>query len=378
MPAQHPAVAEISKSALEHNLKVIRQHAGASPVWGVIKANAYGHRVEIVLPIIAPHVDGVACARFNEALEIQTLMQQHQINLPILILGGTYALDEMQYAQEHGFQLACHSQEQIQMLKQLKGKPLKVWVELNSRMNRLGFLPSTIKAAFEELHAAEAVDPIGVMAHLGTADEPQGEEAKLQVERCQQVFADLRQKYPALLTSLSNSAHLLSREELDSYSFQKQATDWVRPGICLYGSTPFADKTAIDLNLKPVMTLKSRIVSHYKIKKGETVGYGATWSAPSDGELFIIAFGYGDGYPRHMQEAYVISKDVQLQKAGRVSMDLSAYFYQGHLDNGPSVGDYVELWGNQISVDDVAAWSSSIGYERLTQIKGRVEYSVIE
>lgn len=410
MSWEHALVrARLSQGALARNLQLIRQFSDDSPIWAVLKANAYGHQLASILPLVVPQVDGIACARLEEAIATKKLLNQTaRPDLPLLILGGCYDLEDLVTAYNNSFQLVVHTWQQLEGLQQLSnnlsdqitkadqvtqvkpvalrasGQFLGVWVKINVGMNRLGFAVEDAMQAIERLQQITGVKVLGVLAHLGTADEPEHPQTIRQMQTCVKIFAEIRRAYPSLMTSLSNSAHLfaIAQKKLD-YPWHGMACDWVRPGICMYGASPLSGLTGIDLQLQPVMTLEARVVSARKISVGDTVGYGATWQASEPGRLFVVAIGYGDGFPRHIQNAQAYFKGALLQQAGRVSMDFTMFFQSSTSQDQlsipqatPQVGDYVELWGRHIAVDQVAAQSQSIGYERLTQLSQRVHYRV--
>lgn len=384
--------ARISRSALLHNLELIQHHAGDSKVWAVVKANAYGHSTALVVPEILPHVNGLACARICEAVDLRAMtVQLKSPRFPILVLGGCYTVESFLLAQSQYFQVVVHTFEQLETLQKttqhasfgLDGLTLKVWFKLNVGMNRLGFPILRAKTVLAQLNSLPGVQLCGVIAHLGTADEPNHPETQRQMQACIEVFTQLKKQMPELATSLSNSAHLFaqSQQQIGFYPWHKQSTDWVRPGISLYGASPFSHIHAPTLGLKPVMHLQAQIVVVRDLLAGESVGYGATWTAPVPVRLFVVACGYGDGYPRHIENGYACWSGLELYQAGRVSMDFTLFYRSMETFKDrptPIVGEYVELWGEEVLVDEIAKRSKTIGYERLTQISQRVAYSLVE
>jgi len=377
--------AQLSLEALSNNLKLIRSYAERSPIWGMVKANAYGHSAQLIAPYILERVDGLGCARVEEALDLAGSMAT--MIKPILILGGGYSLSDWYDIQKNGFVAVVHEQFQLDMLKSLPTTsqsklPIKVWLKINVGMNRLGFNPEDCLTVLQTLSEIKAVKLVGVMAHLGTADEPLHPETSKQMKLVNDIFAKIKLQLPNIQTSLSNSAHLFASQHQTAlnYPWHGQMNDWVRPGISMYGGSPFARVSVQDLGLTPVMTLEAKVVSVRDIKNGERVGYGATWQATEPTRLYALAIGYGDGFPRHIQNATAYFQGVHLQQAGQISMDLTV-FYQTikSLKRGPAprVGDFVELWGQHIPVDEVAAKSQTIGYERLTQLSTlRVDFTL--
>jgi len=381
----------INPQAFRHNLLRARAIAGQSPIWAVMKANAYGHSIKTLLPIACELAQGIAVARIEEAV----MIRQELCDLPVLVLGGGYSDADYDTAQINKFELVCHQAQQLSVVEQWSASaknldlPLKLWVKCNVGMNRLGVEPEQLLPAIEQLQRLAGVEVQGVLAHLGTADEPNSAETQRQMQVCIDAFNIIKQRLPQLKTSLSNSAHLLN-PAYHSYPWHGQTSDWVRPGICLYGASPFAALSAKALNLKAVMTLQAQIVSVRQITAGTQVGYGATWQALQDETIVALAIGYGDGYPRNIQGAQAVIVDEfshpigRLEQAGRVSMDLLLFRvltmeHQPLVKNSSGqiavqVGQWVELWGEHIAVDDVAALSQTIGYERLCQINQRVAH----
>lgn len=347
-----PLQARIDFSALQHNLGVARGHAPQSRTIAVIKANGYGHGLLRVAHALET-AEGYAVLNVGEAVALR----EAGFNQTILLLEGFFSADELPALAEYRLASVIHCPEQIEMLE-MAGLPVKieVFLKLNSGMNRLGFRPETLVAALQRLQTARAVGRITLMTHFACADEAQGIAAQL---AC---FDGLAEGLDAP-RSLANSAAILRYPETHG--------DWVRPGIMLYGSSPFADASAASLDLKPAMTLTSAIIGLQELQAGEAVGYGATFRAEQPTRVGIVACGYADGYPRHAPTGTPVLVNGQLSRTlGRVSMDMLCVDLTGI--PGAGLGSPVTLWGKGLPVEDVAAAAGTISYELLCALAPRV------
>jgi alanine racemase len=234
-----------------------------------------------------------------------------------------------------------------------------VWLKVDSGMHRLGFTPTEAVKAYQRLEALPSVVRIVLCSHFAAADDI----TSLQTDRQTAVMNDLAARLPAMPRSFANSAAILGRPEVHH--------QWVRPGIMLYGSSPFADRTANDLDLKPVMTLHSRVIAVRELAAGEAVGYGATWTSLQPTRLAVVAIGYGDGYPRHAPSGTpVLINGQRYPLVGRVSMDMITVDVS---DAPVHTGDHAVLWGEGLPVDEIAAHAGTISYELFCKITNRVE-----
>lgn len=346
----------IDCSALLHNLQQVKHAAPDSKVLAMVKANAYGHGTVLAAQTLAPHVDALGVAFLAEALALRTA----GITTPIAVLEGVFSADELEQALAHDCYLVVHQQQQIDLLRHYHGgKKTSVWLKIDSGMHRLGFSPDNVVDAYRQLRALSAVDDIIMTSHFACADEPASDKTRQQLACLQALY----QQLPAIPRSFANSAAILAWPESHH--------QWVRPGIMLYGCSPFADKSAADLGLQPVMTLITRLIAIQTIKTGETVGYGASWTAPRNTRLGVIAIGYGDGYPRHLQpHTPVLVNGQRTEIVGRVSMDMITVDLT---DLEATPGDEVILWGEGLSADEVARHAQTISYELFCQITDRVE-----
>ena len=351
-----PVRACIDLSALRHNYALLAGIAGTTQCYGVVKADGYGHGIAKTVQALAD-APKFAVAFLEEALAIR----EAGVNKPVLLLEGFFGSDELKVCVEQGFEVMLHEASQIESLAQaqLPG-PLTVWLKLNTGMNRLGFTPEAAQQVLESLRAMPQVKVLGVMTHFACADIEDLEPAQRQLER----LLTFRQGTGAgLQFAAANSAALVAIPEA--------RLDWARPGIMLYGCSPFAHRSAAEIGLKPVMSLKSALIAVRDLKAGDFVGYGALWQAKADARMGVVAVGYADGYPRHAPQGTPVSvKGQRVPLIGRVSMDMITV----DLTEMPSaqVGDPVELWGAEVSVDEVATRAGTISYELLTSVTKRV------
>lgn len=340
-----PLYAQIDTAALRHNLSVARKHAGASRIMAVVKANGYGHDIARVAQGLGD-ADGFAVASLEEAIALRDLGWKK----PILLLEGIFAADEIALCVEHRLSLIVHHREQIDMLRAARlEQPLAVFLKLNSGMNRLGFRPHEYARALADIQSIPMLSDIIQTSHFATADESAGVAEQLAIIRA--CFAAA--PYP---TSMANSAAL--------FRYPAGRGDWVRPGIALYGASPFADRTAAALQLQPVMTLRSEVIATQTLRAGEKLGYGQLWTADKPSRIGVVACGYADGYPRHATTGTPILVNGQRTRTlGRVSMDMLFADLTG-LD-GVGVGSTVVLWGKDLPVETVAQAAGTISYELL-------------
>ncbi|HSI37834.1 MAG TPA: alanine racemase [Methylotenera sp.] len=353
-----PIQATIHRTALEHNLNVVKQHAPHSKVMAVVKANGYGHGLINVAHGLKA-ADGFAVLGLNEAIDLR----EAGFSQTILLLEGVFNQQELNIAASFTVDIVVHSLLQIEMLESAQlARPLHVHLKINTGMNRLGFTPSEFLTVFNRLKACNNVREIILMTHFATADEALGIEAPLQL--FQKTIQGLNQSI-----SLANSATILR--------YPQAHTDWVRPGIMLYGASPVSETPASVYGLKPAMELTSEIIGVQTIQSGESVGYGHRFTAAKTTRVGIVACGYADGYPRHAPNDTPIAVNNKLTRTiGRVSMDM---LYVDITDvPEANIGAPVELWGSHVSVDAVAEASGTVGYELLCALAPRVPMKVID
>ncbi|MCG6862056.1 MAG: alanine racemase [Chromatiaceae bacterium] len=347
--------AVIDHSALRHNLAIVRRHAPNSRVWAVVKANGYGHGMAQVAAGLAT-ADGLAVARVEEGV----CLREAGIAKPILVLEGVLFKHELAAAHEHGLELALHRRGQVELLAETRlARPLRVWIKVDTGMHRLGVDPQRVPALLAELSANPGIEgPVGLMTHLANADDTEDGLTQLQCERLRAL--DSSGNYSL---SIGNSAGILA--------FPASRTHWIRPGIMLYGASPLIGRTAGDLELRPVMTLQTRLIAVRSLRQGNAIGYGGTYVCPEDMPVGVAAIGYGDGYPRHAPVGTpVLVGGHRASLVGRVSMDMINIDLRGL--PAATVGDTVTLWGEGLSVDVVAERAGTISYELLCSVTARV------
>lgn len=363
-----PIHARLDWAALRHNHARVRQVANQSNIWSVIKANAYGHGVLPAARALKEVTDGFALIEMDSAIALR----EAGIRQPILMLEGCYQADELPLFTEWELTPVLHALWQVDALIAARlPVRLPVYLKLDTGMHRLGLTTDEFALALVRLEAAGCAASITVMTHFADADEDRG--IAEQMQRLRDITAGL-----ALPLSLANSAALLR--------FPESHADWVRPGIMLYGASPFpARQSAEALDLKPVMTLASELIGVRDIAAGDRVGYGGTFVAGQPMRIGIVACGYGDGYPRHAPTGTpVLVAGRRTRTLGRVSMDklcvdLSVLEAQGKkagakvgADETVGIGTPVTLWGDGLPADDVATAAGTVAYELFCAVAARV------
>jgi alanine racemase len=347
-----PIQATIDLDALRANLTVVRRCAPDARVFAVIKANAYGHGLLRCARALAA-ADGFALLEIEYAVRLREAGFAH----PIFLMEGVFDARELVVAAKHHFACALHDGEQVAMLRDLPaGMRVDLFVKLNTGMNRLGLRPAELPGILATLRESPHVGAITLMTHFACADDARG------ISEQQDVFerATRGEKLPR---SAANSAAILRYPQVHY--------DWVRPGIMLYGGSPFADVSAEQSGLKPVMTLASRIIGVQSLAPGEAVGYGALFVAARPTRVGVVACGYADGYPRHAQTGTpIVVEGLRTRTIGRVSMDMLC----ADLTDLPQagMGSPVVLWGAGLPADDVAAAAGTVSYELFCALAQRV------
>ena len=352
-----PIQATISFSALEHNLAVAKSKAPRSKVMAVIKANGYGHGLLNAAKGLRA-ADGFAILGLDEALTLRAAGYKQTI----LMLEGFFSADELPAISQQAISIVVHSHKQVEMLERANlTAPISIHLKMNTGMNRLGFKPQDYDAVLARLKTCQNVAEITLMEHFATADESLG------IAKPLAVFKHATQAHQRP-QSLANSAALLR--------FPEAHADWVRAGIMLYGTSPIAEDSAAKFNLKPVMQFTSEIISVQTLDAGESLGYGHRFTATQKTRIGVVACGYADGYPRHAPNGTPIAVAGKLtQTLGRVSMDM--LFVDITAIPEAEIGASVEMWGNQVSVDDVAHSAETISYELLCAVAPRVPLKVV-
>ncbi|MGD2118259.1 MAG: alanine racemase [Chromatiales bacterium] len=350
-------LARINLAALRHNLERARQLAPGSKQMAVIKANAYGHGVVQVAKAL-DRADMLAVARIDEAVQLR----EAGIDKPLAVLEGFFDPDEIRLALQYELQAVIHQSYQIDLLQQFadqhSGK-LQLWLKIDTGMHRLGIPPGQVHAAYEKLWQLEVVDSLSLMTHLANADDVNDEASQLQIKVFKNAIAGLTGEQ-----SIANSAGIVAWPDARS--------DWVRPGIMLYGSSPLLHSNAVDHQLQPVMTLSSQLIAINQLNKGDCVGYGGSWCCPQDMPVGVVSIGYGDGYPRHAPSGTpVLVNGQRCPLVGRVSMDMVTVDLLGV---SAQIGDEVILWGDGLPVDEIATAAGTISYELLCGVTSRVQF----
>jgi alanine racemase len=351
------AYAVIHLKSLRHNVQQVRLAAPHSKIMAVIKANAYGHGLLRVAETLNSLVDGFAVARVQEGVRLR----KSGFKQRIVVLEGFTETEELQNLIDYDLEVSVHSTHQLSILQQqIESKKISVWVKIDTGMNRLGFKETDFNSICEKLSACNIVKkPINFMTHFANADDKNDVKTAQQIE----LFKHLTANYDGE-KSMANSAGILA--------WHDSQTDWVRSGIMLYGISPFPDSTGTEFNLKPVMSLHSHLIAVREISEGESVGYSGTWTSSNATKLGVVAIGYGDGYPRHAKNGTpVLINGEQVQLVGRVSMDMITVDLG--LNSTAKVGDNVTLWGDDLPIEEIAAWSDTIPYTLVCGVTPRVD-----
>ena len=347
-----PILAQINLAALRANLHMARERAKSAQVLAVVKANAYGHGLLRVLPALA-EADGLALLELESAVTLR----EHHYARRVLLLEGFFDVGELPEIAARRLAVVVHHIEQVRMLETAAlGRPLEVFIKINSGMNRLGFRPDQARDIGERLSRAKSVAALRMMTHLARAEEEEGIAEQMQAFE----LACAGLSYPR---SVANSAGV--------FRYDVVGGDYVRPGIMLYGASPFPYDTAAMLGLTPVMTLRSELIAIQELKPNDSVGYGGGYTAARSHRIGVVACGYADGYPRHAPSGTpVLVCGRKVRTAGRVSMDMMTV----DLTDAPeaAVGSPVVLWGEGLPVDDVAGAASTVGYQLLCALAARV------
>jgi alanine racemase len=359
-----PIEALIHADALTANLARARASAGDARVWAVVKANAYGHGIERVYEALRG-ADGFALLDLAEAERVRALGWRG----PVLLLEGCFEARDLELCSRLDLWHAVHCSEQIDWLAAHKTqRPHRVFLKLNSGMNRLGFTPTAFRAAWARLDALPQVDEITLMTHFADADGIRG------IDRAVAAFETATRDLPGE-RSLSNSAAILRHPQLRN--------DWVRAGILCYGCAPdFPEHDIRHWGLAPAMTLRSKIIGVQTLRPGDSVGYGSSYTAAEAQRIGIVACGYADGYPRHCgTDTPVLVDGVRTGTVGRVSMDMLAVDLTPVA--GAGIGSEVTLWGrgprgSVLAIDDVARAAGTIGYELMCALAPRVPVRLAE
>jgi len=353
---RHLLRAVIDTDALRNNFSVLRQRAGRAHVIAVVKANAYGHGL-VSTALALQDADGFAVARLEEGLALRTA----GITSRIILLPGVFTAAQLEDAAHDRLDLVVHDARQIELLERAHGgaQRFALWVKVDTGMHRLGFAPEELPQVLARLRALRPPPrELRLMTHLANAEEADGRVTREQLERFR-----VAARGSNCEVSIANSAGLLGKVPTGCH--------WPRPGIALYGASPFAGVSAKRLGLKPVMTLTSSVIAVRRVPRGEGVGYGGTWVAKRDSLIATVAAGYGDGVHRSLKSGTpLLINGRRAALAGRVSMDMLAADVTGI--EGVVIGTPVVLWGEGLPVEEVAEHAGTIAYELLCSISQRV------
>jgi alanine racemase len=355
-PLFRPIHARIDFDALRHNYLRTRELAGGAKMWAVIKANAYGHGITRVARALGRLADGFALLDLEDAVRLR----ESGITQPILLLEGFFSPTDLPEIAARELSVVVHTEEQVEWLHASSlpaAARISLFLKVNTGMNRLGIVPARAPAMLERLRAWPHAGAIGLMTHFADADGERG--VTTQLDR----FAPVRAGFNGPV-SMANSAALLR--------FPQTHADWVRPGILLYGASPATEyASAADIGLRPVMRFEGKVISVQHLQTGDRVGYGGTFTAERAMRVGTVACGYADGYPRHAPSGTPVAIDgARSTLVGRVSMDMIAVDLTGLPRAG--LGSVVELWGEHVTLDEVADWAGTANYELVCALALRV------
>lgn len=355
------AIASINLMALKHNFSLIKKVAPSQFIWAMIKSNGYGHGLLRVAKILSEaDAFGVAC------MEEAMTLREAGIKTPIVVMRGFSNERELLEFVHYHLSAVIHQPDQVRLLEiHHLVSPLSVWLKIDSGMHRLGFSIEEISSVYQRLQQSISVwKPIGLMTHLADADNIDHSFTESQINQFFTVTENMEGP-----RSIVNSAGLLS--------YPNALVDWVRPGILLYGISPFSSENGMERNLRPVMTLSATILAIKQCRKDDIVGYGCAWRCPEAMPIGIVEIGYGDGYPRHAPNGTpTLLNEKVCPLIGRVSMDMIAIDLRSQPNS--QIGDKVILWGDELPVERIAEKAGTIGYELLCNITQRVRFIKVE
>ena len=351
--------AHIDVEALRHNLQQVRKRALHSKVLAMIKSNGYGHELLAVAKALQD-ADGFGLARLQEA----KALREAGITTPMVLMEGFLSEEELQLVCRYNFSVVLHQQWQVELLLARPiSEKIKVWLKIETGMHRLGLMPQQAHDYYAQLKQCPWIDnDIGLMTHFACAEEVHNPLTRKQLQSFDAITAELSGE-----KSTANSAAIITNKN--------SHRDWVRPGLMLFGVSPIAEQSALDLNLRPVMTLTSRLIAKRELNKGAAIGYGSSWRCPETMAVGIVAAGYGDGYPREVSSGTpVLLRNKLCSILGRVSMDMISI----DLRQCPeaNIGDTVTLWGRGLPVELIAEHANTIPYPLLTGVTKRVDYTI--
>ena len=346
----------INLDAIRQNVKKVREYAPNAKIMAVIKANGYGHGLLLMAQALN-NVDGLAIARISEGVSLR----KSGVKSKLLILSGFFSERQLNDIVEYSLDVVVHSVQQVEILKKYLGQTqISIWVKINTGMNRLGLSPAEFTIAYQELTALPNIkQPITLMTHLSSADDMKSPVTQQQIQLFNKIVENISDE-----KSIANSTGIIG--------WPDSVTNWVRPGLMLYGVSPFLKGDGKELGLNPVMSLHSYIIAVKNIAAGESVGYSGNWISRKQTRLGVVCIGYGDGYPRHAKEGTpVLVNNKRVPLIGRVSMDMITVDLSSQENVKP--GDLVTLWGNGLPVEEIARYIDTIPYTLLCGITQRVK-----
>ncbi len=363
------ARALIRLGALKHNLEIIRDAAPGAKIMAVIKANAYGHGLLAVANTLSD-VDALAVARLPEAIRLR----DSGIGHPIVLLSGVLTGEELRAALQRDCHVVVHCPEQIELLENAGSGHAIVWLKIDTGMNRLGFRPEDAAGAIRRLRACKYVAELRLMTHFANADELEDPATEAQLVRFQPVVEGFTGA-----VSVANTPAMFGWPKIAAArkTLDFSGEHWVRPGVALFGISPFAGQTGADFGLTPVMRFEAQLIAVKPLAEGARVGYKGRYQSQRDTVLGVVSAGYGDGYKRHFRSGTpILINGRRVPLIGNVSMDLLT------VDLGPGatdlVGDVATLWGEGLPVEEIAPWADAIPYDLVCGVMHREASEIVD
>lgn len=368
-------IAKINLNNIKHNIVQIKKTAKNSNIVAVIKANAYGHGAFEVARFLDndDNVNAFGISRFSEAQELYN----KGITKPLLLMEGVRNKQQLIEASKHDCWFVVHSDYQIDLIKSVDyKKPINIWIKFNTGMNRLGFNTNVADDVLMEISKLIGIGKVSseltIMTHFSCADDSNNFETNNQITKLNNIISDIR------LNNNNFNLKISAANSAGVFAWTDSHYDWVRPGISMYGSSPLLDKSYHDLNLKPAVEVSASVIALNKLEAGDKIGYGHAWQAVKETFVAIITCGYADCYPwRQSYTSQVYVHNTRCNILGRISMDMLAIDVTAIVDQ-LQIGDKVELWGENIHVDEVAKACNTISYTLMTRISKRVEKVYVE
>ena len=364
----NPSVS-ISKKALIHNFMQIKKLSGDCKIMCAVKGNAYGHGIKTIVEFLEKYTDMYVVARISEAKKLRDT----GVTKPITILGGFSNYKELQESVKIKCELVIHNFHQINLLEKYQdiNKHNKIWLKIDTGMNRMGIPVVFAKEAIKKIKELNFQSEIGLMTHLSDAEVLTKPKNTRQLD----LFSELVDGFEGDI-SFANSAVIMNMKKYKKkYKWNNKGKIWIRPGIALYGISPLSGISSEQLNLRAVMTFKSKLISIKNISKGESVGYNSTWIAKNETKVGTVSVGYGDGYSKSLKSGTpVLVNNKNIPLIGLVSMDLINVDLTDLSEC--SIGDEVILWGEELPIEKVAEISGLSAYSLATGITERVERSI--